>query len=325
MSYFLRRSGARLIDYVLWGMLTVAVLGDKTGDIQSPSLAFYFSFWIYLFVEALLISAFATTAGKRLLGIYVFEQNEKKLSFGRSLKRSFLVFGAGMGFFLPYVSLIAPFFVIFLFAKRRFVFWDKAVGDVVAYVKPSVADKLLLAGFVVFLATGYFITLRIAFVHREPDFAVIKKSILSPYWEEIHPQLVRILSEETVLTPQAAEQAVEKLSEFQKILRRKNEELASVKNSFQKQLDKMTIQELKDYRQNQLNAVFGELDSFLFSARMRIGLFENALSFFKSAEKNKYTLVDGQPVFEDEEAQRQYDNYMTQLQIFLTLSLPKVD
>ena len=322
MSYVLRRAGARLIDYVLWGMLTVTVLGDKTGDIQSPSMAFYISFWIFVFVEAFLISSFSTTAGKRLLGIYVFDQNENKLSFGRSLKRSFMVFGAGMGFFLPYVSLVLPVCVMLLFIKRRFILWDKAIGDVVEYVKPTVANKVLLAGFIVFLITGYSITLRIAFLHRELDFTAVKESVSVPYWKEIHPQLVELLSEETVLTPQAAEQAVEKLSEFQQTLQRISEELAPMKDNLQKQLDKMTIQELKDYRQNQLDTVFGELDSFLFSKKMRIGLFENALEPFKSAEKNKYTLVDGQPVFEDEEMRRQYDNYMTQLQTFLTLSMP---
>ena len=179
MSCFFRRAGARLIDYLLWGMLTVTVLGSKAGEIQSPSLFFYASFWVYLFVEAFLVSSFATTAGKRLLGIYIFDQDEKKLSFGRALKRSFLVFGAGMGFFLPYVSLVSPLCVIFWFVKRRSVPWDTLTRDVVECVKPTIVDKVLLTCFVAFLATGYFITLRIAFLHREPDFSAMEESIFT--------------------------------------------------------------------------------------------------------------------------------------------------
>ena len=320
MACFLRRAAARLIDYLLWGMLTVTVLGSKAGEFQSPSLFFYASFWIYLFVEASLVSSFATTAGKRLLGIYIFDQNEKKLSFGHSLKRSFLVFGVGLGFFLPYVSLVLPICVIFWIVKRRSVPWDTIAQDVVACVKPTVTDKVLLTCFVAFLATGYFITLRIAFLHREPDFSVMEESIFTSYTEEIRPQLVQTLSEEAVLTPQAAAQAIEELSKIQLQLQHKKEELDLMNNKLQKQFDKMSIRELKEYRQNQLNTVFKKLDSFLFSEKMRISLFESILEFFKSARE--YTIVDGFPVFKDTEAARQYDNYMMQLQTFLLLEPP---
>lgn len=70
MVYPFRRAAARFIDYLLWGMLAVAVLGERTGDVRSPSWLFYASFWGYVFVEAVLISVFATTIGKRLTGIY---------------------------------------------------------------------------------------------------------------------------------------------------------------------------------------------------------------------------------------------------------------
>ena len=322
MGCFVRRFCARLIDYLLWGMLTVTVLGNKVGDIQSPSGLFYASFWVYLFMEAWLVSAFATTAGKYLLGIYIFDQNEKKLSFGRSLKRAFLVFGAGMGFFLPYVSLVLPLCAVFLLLKRRFLVWDIVVQDTVECVKPTATSKFLLSGFILFLATGYFITARIAFLYREPDFAAIEDGILTPYWEEMRPQLVEVLSEETVLTPQSVTQALEKVTEIQRLLQDKTEELNLIKTNLQKQFNQMSIGEMKELRQKQSDAVFNKLNSFLFSERMRLSLFENILEFFRSAEKNKYILVDDQPVFEDEEMKRQYDNYMMQLQTFLQLGMP---
>ena len=86
MLYLFRRAAARFVDYLLWGMLAVAVLGEKTGDVHSPSLFFYIFFWGYVFVEALSISIFATTVGKRLLGIRIYGLDSKNLKFFPSRK-----------------------------------------------------------------------------------------------------------------------------------------------------------------------------------------------------------------------------------------------
>lgn len=322
MFCFFKRAAARFIDYLLWGMITVAVLGEKTGDLRSPSLFFYASFWIYPFVEAALLNLFATTAGKKLTGVYVFDAEGKKLSYPLAFKRSFFVFGMGMGFFLPYVSLVLPAYAAVLFFRRKSVFWDKSVACTVKCVKTSLWDKALLAGFLCFLATGYFLTVRMAYLHREPDFDAIRNNVLSDYFENIRPQMVAALSPEAVLTPQAAAQAGKKMETVQHLLQEKSDELSDIRTELQKQLDKMSINDLKKMREQQLKAVLAELDGFLFSEKMRAGLFESVLKAFQSEEKNKYTLVDGVPVFEDEGMKRQYDSYMTQLQIFLSLEEP---
>ena len=83
----------------------------------------------------------------------------------------------------------------------------------------------------------------------------------------------------------------------------------------------MPIEELRRIRQKQLDAVMTKMNNFLFADSMRVSLFENILDFFKSAEKNKYVLVNGRPVFQDPEMRRQYDNFMTQLQTFLSFPL----
>ena len=120
MSIFFRRTAARSTDYLLWGILTVIVLKGKIGSLEAPSLLFYASFWIYTITEALLICLFGTTIGKRLFGVRILSPDGEKLSFFRSLKRAFLVFGLGTGFFLPYVSLILPvIFTVWLFVRRN--------------------------------------------------------------------------------------------------------------------------------------------------------------------------------------------------------------
>lgn len=321
MVYPFRRAAARFIDYLLWGMLAVAVLGEKTGDVHSPSWLFYASFWGYIFVEAVLISVFATTIGKRLTGIYVYGPDSKKLPFLLSLKRAFLVFGAGMGFFLPYVSLALPLYAFYRLVKYKTVFWDMVSDSKPESIKTTLADKLLLAAFILFLLFGYFLTARTAFIHREPDFAVIEDSVLTSYFNDIRPQMVRILSEESVLSPQAAVETAHSLKHIQKMLQYQKEELILIRDQLQQRIDKMPIEELRRIRQKQLDAVMMKMNNFLFAESMRVSLFENILEFFKSAEKNKYVFINGRPVFQDPEMRRQYDNFMAQLQAFLSLPL----
>lgn len=321
MVYPFRRAAARFIDYLLWGMLAVAVLGERTGDVRSPSWLFYVSFWGYVFVEAVLISVFATTIGKRLTGIYVYGLDGKKMPFLFSLKRAVLVFGAGMGFFLPYVSLVLPIYAFYRLVKYKTVFWDMVSDSTVKAVKTTLLDKLLLAAFAVFLLTGYLLTARTAFVHREPDFAVIEDSVLTSYFDDIRPQMIRALSEESVLSTEAAVQTGRSLKRIQKMLQYQKEDLILIKDQLQQRIDKMPIEELRRIRQKQLDAVMTKMNNFLFAESMRISLFENILEFFKSAEKNKYVLVNGRPVFQDPEMRRQYDNFMTQLQTFLSFPL----
>ncbi|MBQ8347574.1 MAG: hypothetical protein IJY17_08250 [Alphaproteobacteria bacterium] len=321
MVYPFRRAAARFIDYLLWGMLAVAVLGERTGDVRSPSWLFYVSFWGYVFVEAVLISVFATTIGKRLTGIYVYGSDGKKMPFLFSLKRAVLVFGAGMGFFLPYVSLVLPIYAFYRLVKYKTVFWDMVSDSTVKAVKTTLLDKLLLVAFAVFLLTGYLLTARTAFVHREPDFAVIEDSVLTSYFDDIRPQMIRALSEESVLSPEAAVQTGRSLKRIQKMLQYQKEELILIKDQLQQRIDKMPIEELRRTRQKQLDAVMTKMNNFLFAESMRISLFENILEFFKSAEKNKYVLVNGRPVFQDPEMRRQYDNFMMQLQTFLSFPL----
>ena len=325
MLCLFKRTAARFIDYLLWGMLTVTVLGDKTGDIRSPSRLFYLSFWIYPFIEAALLHFFATTAGKKMTGVYVFDTEEKKLSYGTALKRSFSVFCAGMGLFLPYVSLVLPLCAAVSILRRKNVFWDKAAACTTRCVKTSRTDKTILLAFLCFLTTGYFLTVRTMFLHREPDFSAIEEDVLENYYEKIRPRIINALSPETVLTPQAAAKAIEELKEIQKQLQEQKNKNLLIREVLEKRFDRMSIDEVKTIRQQQLNAVLAGLDSFLFSERMRIGLFESILTSFASEEKNKHVFDGEKPVFEDEEMNRQYDNYMTQLQTFLSLDAPVND
>ena len=321
MIHCFRRFFARFIDYLLWGMFIVALLGEKVGDIYAPSWIFYLSFWLYVFVEAFLIAKFSTTFGKRLLGIRVFDENGKLLSFKASLKRAFLVFGAGTGFFLPYISLILPFYVMYHFLKYKTVFWDMVCRCRPQFVKTTLIDKLLLIAFIIFVSGGYILTARVAYVHREPDFAAIENNMMTIYFENIRPKMVDVLSEESVLTPVKAENTIRALKQVQKLIDEQKNELLLIKEGLRLEVEKMPLGEIRSIRQRQIDAFFFQWERFLFSESIRISLFENILNFFKSEENAQYQVIDGRPVFNDPELRRQYDNYMIQLQTFLSLPM----
>ena len=274
-----------------------------------------------MIVEAWLVSVFGTTGGKKILGIYVFNRDGEKLSFFLSLKRAFLFFGIGMGFFLPYVSLILPLFALFWRVRKKSFLWDMLVPDEVKSVKTTLLDKLLLIGFIVFMALGYFMTARAVLLYKGTDFAALENQLLEPYFEKIRPQLIQVLSEESVLSVQAAEKTMASLRVIQGQMQYQREEILLLKELMQKQIDKMPDTEWKRIRQNQTEAFFDDINGFLFAESMRIGLFENIVEFFTSAEKNKYTVTNGVPVFEDKEMKHQYDNYMMQLEAFLSLGM----
>ncbi len=321
MVYPFRRAAARFIDYLLWGMLSVVVLGEKTGDGFTPSWLFYASFWVYIFVEAALISIFATTAGKKLLGIYVFAPDGKKLSYPSSLKRSFLAFGAAIGCFLPYISFILPVYAFYRLVKYKAVFWDLAAPSIVRQVKTTLLDKILLTVFILFMLTGYFMTARTAMIYRAMDFGIIEEEVLSSYFNDIRPQMLQALSENSVLSPEAAVQTLRSLKQVQKKLQYQKEELLLIQDMLQQRIDRMPVSEMRQVRQRQLDVFMGKMNSFLFAESMRVSLFENIVGFFKSKDKNVYEFVNGRPVFQDSEMARQYDNFMIQLQSFLSFPM----
>ena len=325
MKLFFRRIAARTTDYLLWGIVTVLILGERIGSLNAPSLTFYASFWIFHIFEAVLISLFGATVGKRLFGIRVLNQNGEKLSLPLSIKRAFLAFGIGTGFFLPYISLILPIFAVIRSLRHKTMLWDKFVPAQIKIIKTTLWDKLILSLFFLLLLTGYALTIKTFYLYRQPDYAALEDKILDAYIVRIRPQMLDTLSEEAVLTPEKAEQAVRKLNDIQNQTQNLRNELKESVDSLIDQFNKLPLEEMRRLRIKQANLFFQRTDEFLFSESMRTELFENILNFFEDEGKNKYTVIDGRPVFETEEMRRQYDNYMTQLQIFLMMTEPDAD
>lgn len=315
-----RRAFARFIDYLLWGMLTIAVLGEKSGSIHFQSRAFYLSFWIYPFFEAVLIAVFGTTFGKRLAGVHVSDENGNRLTLPVSLKRAFLVFGAGMGCFLSYVSLLFPVLGCYGLVKYKMTVWDRYAPASVSVEKTTPADKFILAVFMAFLASGYVMTFR-SLTPPSPDFSFVEDMFASAYSEEIRPVMLDVLSEDTLLYPDRVAAAEQAMQTVQKMIDRENLSFMRIHNNIQENINVMPFGPLRRRYQRALNVVTDKVGSFLFTKSIRVSLFENILGFFRSAE-GKYQIVDGRPVFTDKELARQYQTYLMQLDLFLSEGMP---
>jgi uncharacterized RDD family membrane protein YckC len=114
-----RRLWARALDVIFLAVLTaIPPLADASDVIFRPIL------FLYVPVEALLLSTVGFTPGKWLLGIFVRDAGGRRLSFRVALRRSAGVFVWGLGL----VTVIGP--VTALIAHRRLkkrgaTYWDE--------------------------------------------------------------------------------------------------------------------------------------------------------------------------------------------------------
>jgi hypothetical protein len=100
-------------------------------------------------VEAVLIYLIGTTPGKALFGIRVSNDEDGRLSPRISFARSYYVYAAGMGFYLPFLMLIGMVFgLIRLLASGRCL-WDHHLGSRVEHAPLGIV-RIVLAIFAVF-------------------------------------------------------------------------------------------------------------------------------------------------------------------------------
>jgi uncharacterized RDD family membrane protein YckC len=84
-------------------------------------------------LEAISLAATGSTPGKWLFGVSVRDQDGDRLSLGAAVKRSVLVFFAGMGAGIPFISLLASYLAYRRLLSFGVTGWDEAVGAVVSH------------------------------------------------------------------------------------------------------------------------------------------------------------------------------------------------
>ena len=175
--------------------------------------------------------------------------------------------------------------------------------------------KGVFALFVLFMLTGWALTARVLYLSRTPDFDEIEEQTLVMYYEDVRPRLIRALSEESPLSPDAAVRTLAELERVQKKLQDQSEYLTAVKADFERRIDKIPVPAIRAVRRKKAEEVFARANRMVFMQSMIVSLFENTLGVFTTA--HPYTVSDGFPVFDDPEINARYEKYMRVLYMFL--------
>lgn len=291
-----RRCLARFTDYMIWGIATAFALSFELGDFASPFGLFYLSFAVYPLAEAALLYGFGTTIGKKLFGIYISPVNSS-LRFSQSLKRSYAVFVAGMGAFLPVVSLVAPAVGLIVLIKYRKMPWDSWAGTVSEARQTGVLTKILAVGFYAFLMFGGSMTVQYA-LDRELRLQETQEGLEQAYLETLRPLIVETLSPEAVESPRETRL---KLESFQASIAEKRRAANAVYDKLEARIAAFPSERLRAPYLMELAAYREETNRFFFAESIRLSLFEKLFAEMENAQ--------------DPTALR--DIYMSQLEAYL--------
>lgn len=230
------------------------------------------------------------------------------------------MFAGGTGCLLSYASLALPLYAVYGMLRRRPMFWDEIARDRVEVVPMTRLTKGVFALFVLFMLTGWALTARVLYLSRTPDFDEIEEQTLAVYYEDVRPHMIRALSEESPLSPDAAVWTLAELERVQKKLQDQSEYLTAAKADFERRIDKIPVPAIRAARREKAEEVFARADRTVFLQSMIVSLFENTLGVFTTARS--YTVSDGVPVFDDPEINARYEKYMKTLYLFLAKDMP---
>ncbi|MCH9613155.1 MAG: hypothetical protein SP1CHLAM54_01510 [Chlamydiia bacterium] len=131
------RFWARIVDYFIFGIICGVIIGLL--DIPTPA---YNQPWLgmcviflWVFVEAILISTWGSTPGKALMHCHVRRTDGTKLSFLSALNRSFSVWWLGVGAGIPIVSVITMIVACVKLSNLHVTTWDRTGHTVVEHKK----------------------------------------------------------------------------------------------------------------------------------------------------------------------------------------------
>ncbi len=113
--------------------------------------------FLWLFMEALLLSTWGTTPGKWLLRTWVADAMGKRLTFADALSRSFSVWFIGLGFDLPVITVITRIVSYCKLKSEGMTSWDREGRCAVIHERigaPRIAVAVLLVVVFVLIAVA---------------------------------------------------------------------------------------------------------------------------------------------------------------------------
>jgi hypothetical protein len=109
---------------------------SERGAVQGIGIILLF---LWVFIEALLLSSFGTTPGKFMLKITVLPPPSGSVSYSDALRRSIKVWARGLGAGLPVVNLIALALAHGHLTRNGTTSWDSEGGFAVKHERIGVA------------------------------------------------------------------------------------------------------------------------------------------------------------------------------------------
>lgn len=131
------RYWARFIDttIAIFGLAFVSgfLSPGAFADDESGWTLVFSALFVWIFVEAVMLSSWGTTPGKALLKVSVTRNGQDPPGFGTSLARSFRVWFFGLGIGFPVVTAITMLVAYNKLKKRGRTTWDRKLGLIVTH------------------------------------------------------------------------------------------------------------------------------------------------------------------------------------------------
>jgi uncharacterized RDD family membrane protein YckC len=117
---------ARSSDFWICGFLVGMLTGIAGLATDIPQIIFGLAIpFVWIFIEALLLSTCGTTPGKWLFNTWVADSMGNRLSFSNALSRAFSVWFMGLGLGLPIVNLITVIVSYVKLKNEGITSWDR--------------------------------------------------------------------------------------------------------------------------------------------------------------------------------------------------------
>jgi len=128
---------ARMFDYILFSFISgFIILFVAPSFFNIPDLIFgWLLLFVWIFIEAFLLSTCGTTPGKFFLSTTVKNSDGQNLTYWDALSRSFSVWWRGLGAGLPIVTLITLIVSHNKLRNEGITPWDKKDGFLVEHQK----------------------------------------------------------------------------------------------------------------------------------------------------------------------------------------------
>ena len=142
--------------YIMWAYIDPKsfVAFNVDNDLKAKFIGYLILTASSLFIEALFISTLSTTPGKTIFNLNAVDMNGKKLSFGKALERSYLVYNTGESFGVPGVYHWSVWNNYKLLKKNNVTNYDKDLGTMVITAPKRNIKVSVLIFLISFLAVG---------------------------------------------------------------------------------------------------------------------------------------------------------------------------